>query len=111
MEFPDCRLQATFADGEASCELGNKDPLQIIRGRQCYIGANFKSSGFDPITEIVRNLFCFHFWGMNSIGNAKDFRQILQALNYRDDNPSSRKRGPSKRGGEYSHVSDLGMLE
>jgi hypothetical protein len=44
---------------------------------------------------------------MNSIGNAKDFRPILQALNYRDDNPSSRKRGPSKRGGEYSHVSDL----
>jgi hypothetical protein len=47
---------------------------------------------------------------MCSIGNAKDFRQILQALNYRDDKPSSGKPGPGKRRGEYYYVSDLGML-
>ena len=52
----------------------------------------------------------FSFWGMCSIGNAKDFRQILQALNYRDDKPSSGKPGPGKRRGEYYYVSDLGML-
>ena len=29
----------------------------------------------------------FSFWGTNNIGNAKDFCQILQALNCRTKNP------------------------
>jgi hypothetical protein len=42
--------------------LASKGPLQIIQGRpgqRCYIGAN-STSGLDPITEIIRNLFRFH---------------------------------------------------
>ena len=52
---------------------------------------NLKRSDFDPITEIIRNLFRFHFWGTNNIGNAKEFRQILQTLNWPGAKPFSQK--------------------
>ena len=61
---------------------------------------------FDPIAEIIRNLFRFSF-GETNVDNAKDFRQILQALNYRGDNPSSRNPGPSKCRGVESKCTAL----
>ena len=101
--------RATFANGSTYCGLANNGPLQIIRGqpwRQCYWRSNLKRSGFDPITEIIRKLFRFHSGGASNLGNAKDFRQILQALNCQGDT-SPRKAGFSKRLGEFRQWEDL----
>ena len=56
-------LRATFVSGRTSYGLANNGPLQIIEeqpGRQHYWCTNLKRLGFDPITEIIRNLFRFH---------------------------------------------------
>jgi hypothetical protein len=62
--------------------------FKIIQGqteRQRCWRSNLKRPGFDPITEIIRNLFRFHMRG-RATSMPKNFCKILQALNYQGDN-------------------------
>jgi hypothetical protein len=80
-------LKGNFANGRIFCGLANNGALQIVQwqpGRPRYWRNNLKGSGFDPITEIIRNLFRFHL-GDEQHRNAEDFPKILQALNYQND--------------------------
>ena len=61
--------------------MANNGPLQIIQGqsgRRCYWRSNLKRSGFRSNHENHPEFDSFSIGGTNSIGNAKDFRQICK---------------------------------
>jgi hypothetical protein len=58
--------RASFVNGRTFCGLAINGALQIVQwqpGRPRYWRNNLKGSDFDPITEIIRNLFRFHLGG------------------------------------------------